>query len=401
MADANLWLKVLAVACFAQIGLAASTTAPQPLPPDASVRTATALVKATFRDDYSNPAPKAKHELEDKLWTQAFDPKNDDATQYALLLEASRVAAGIGDLDTCLQAADEIARRYPQSGIAVRSQILENAFRDQLRPDEVFALGDAYLTLSDDSIRVGDFAAATRAADRAESIARRIGYPSLLARSALRKELARDFEQFSKGKDPQSSPRYGVFKCIVDDDWGDGLPMLAKSPDAQLAALVKRDTENPASPQSQLDLADSYSALGESSSHPAADRLIAQKRARFWYEKVLPEVGGLAQMHVAKQIAALRNASVMAASADQMVEMKKALVSTLWTWYDPKVKMTFTVDGHVSHIGMHGTYEVTGPRRVVLDTSAGIYVFRFDADLQHYASMGRGWGGERCDKPGS
>ena len=49
------------------------------------------------------------------------------------------------------------------------------------------------------------------------------------------------------------------------------------------------------------------------------------------------------------------------------------------------VAMTFKDDGTVSHIGMHGTWQITGPREVTISISNGDKaVLRFDSTFSSY-----------------
>ena len=82
-------------------------------------------------------------------------------------------------------------------------------------------------------------------------------------------------------------------------------------------------------------------------------------------------------------------------------DLKKALLATKWSWAgkagEKGVPMTFNEDGTVSHIGMHGTWQLTGPREVTITVSDGAkVVLRFDSTLSTYGQAagpirGRRW----------
>jgi len=75
-------------------------------------------------------------------------------------------------------------------------------------------------------------------------------------------------------------------------------------------------------------------------------------------------------------------------------ELKKALLVTPWSWTDKPndkgVQVTFKNDGSVSHVGMRGTWKITGPREVTITDSNGTtkYVLRFDPKLSGYEQFG-------------
>ena len=72
-------------------------------------------------------------------------------------------------------------------------------------------------------------------------------------------------------------------------------------------------------------------------------------------------------------------------------ELKQALLRNTWLWrsdYDPHgVPVTFRCDGTVEHIGMHGTWRVSGPSEVTIttqDSDRGRYILRFNTSLSAY-----------------
>jgi hypothetical protein len=102
-------------------------------------------------------------------------------------------------------------------------------------------------------------------------------------------------------------------------------------------------------------------------------------------------------LFVKKELEATRESSLQEAAGD----LKKALLATKWSWTDEVgekgVAMTFKDDGTVSHIGMRGTWQPTGPREVTITVSDGAkVVLRFDATFSSYnqadgSVRGRRW----------
>jgi len=79
--------------------------------------------------------------------------------------------------------------------------------------------------------------------------------------------------------------------------------------------------------------------------------------------------------------------------ADAPGDLHKAVLGSKWSWADKPndkgVQMTFREDGTVSHIGMHGTWETTGPRDVTITVSDGAkVVLRFDVFMKSYYQVG-------------
>lgn len=75
-------------------------------------------------------------------------------------------------------------------------------------------------------------------------------------------------------------------------------------------------------------------------------------------------------------------------------ELKRVLLASPWSWTDKSndkgVQVAFKDDGSVSHIGMRGTWKITGPREVTITDSNGTtkYVLRFDPKLTGYEQSG-------------
>ncbi|MEA3213145.1 MAG: hypothetical protein QOE70_6202 [Chthoniobacter sp.] len=70
-------------------------------------------------------------------------------------------------------------------------------------------------------------------------------------------------------------------------------------------------------------------------------------------------------------------------------ELKQALIGSTWLWrsnYDPHgVSVTFRGDRTVDHIGMRGTWRISGPSEVTIRTEEGDrYLLRFNTSLSAY-----------------
>lgn len=81
-------------------------------------------------------------------------------------------------------------------------------------------------------------------------------------------------------------------------------------------------------------------------------------------------------------------------------ELSPALVGGPWLWRsndDPHgVTVTFRADATVEHIGMRGTWRVSGPSEVTINTEEGErYVLRFNTSLSAYEADHRNVSGVR------
>jgi hypothetical protein len=100
-------------------------------------------------------------------------------------------------------------------------------------------------------------------------------------------------------------------------------------------------------------------------------------------------------MAVKKELDAARASGAL----DGMAELRKALLATHWSWVhkagENGVEMKFSANGKVSHIGMHGTWKITGLRDVTITiSSAEKRVLRFDTPMKSYAEVPTGGSGK-------
>ena len=120
----------------------------------------------------------------------------------------------------------------------------------------------------------------------------------------------------------------------------------------------------------------------------AQRRAEAVRAATAWYRAQL-EV--LRTQHAAEPayLAALNDLRETYWTNDQP-ELTRALITTPWIWRSDVdangVVVTFYGDGRVEHIGLRGTWRITGPSEVTIQTGEGDapMVLRFNASLAAY-----------------
>jgi hypothetical protein len=372
------------------------------LPSDAELRATQATIKSTFADDFRKTAPDARKKLIEKLVRQASDPANDETLQYALLLEASDLAAQASDVSTVALVADELDRRYPTAAIPVRASLLDKAVRDAKDATGAGDLADEFLALSESAGWAGNFQAAQHASEQALKIARLIQSPGRVSNATAKLELFRELNIAAEASartpvSPANASAVACFQCVVKHDWTGGLQSLAHGKDRQLAPLAVKDIANWKMPREWLSSGDAwYDFAVAAKTRPALVRLTALLRAVQWYQLAFKDLPGLQKLHVEKRLAAADALSPWQSRDAAAAELKAALLESKWTWHGPDVVMTFKEDGSVSHRGMHGKWEIAGPRRVILKIDNGdIMTFRFNTTLTHYVSLGRDFGGDR------
>jgi choline dehydrogenase-like flavoprotein len=83
----------------------------------------------------------------------------------------------------------------------------------------------------------------------------------------------------------------GRYLCLVRQDWDQGLPVLVKAKDIDLAAVARLDVKNDETPQSQFATASAWWDLAEARNELEKQQMTA--RLAYWYEKALPGLSSL------------------------------------------------------------------------------------------------------------
>src|SRR4051794_27669900 len=154
------------------------------------------------------------------------------------------------------------------------------------------------------------------------------------------------------------------------------------------------------------ELADaSPPAADRSSDLEQLDREYARRRAEalrpvtMWYRAQLEVLG----RKLEKEGAAVPEARARVGGTfweDDQPELKQALLSRGWIWRSEMdatgVALKFSDDGSVHHVGLNGSWKITGPNEVTVhpDDDAP-FVLRFNASLTTFIGDRRGVSGER------
>ncbi|MDB5387139.1 MAG: hypothetical protein JWM11_2785 [Planctomycetaceae bacterium] len=133
-------------------------------------------------------------------------------------------------------------------------------------------------------------------------------------------------------------------------------------------------------------------------------RVDALKTVTTWYEtqletlqKKYTQKGNLElALAMQKELKLFRESSL----EENEGQIKKSLLASSWSWSerrtDKGVQMTFKDDPSVSHIGMRGSWKLTGNREVTITESTGEKrVLRFDQNLTEYQQVGGKINGRR------
>ena len=283
-----------------------------PVPSVEQRRASSAKVREIFDQDAAratNPAAKAK--LAAELLTHAGDSA-DPSDRYVLLDAALQLASDGGDPATALKAVDLLNATYDMDAKALRAGAIDK-LAAKAPPTALQPVIDALLEAVDEELAADDFEEAEDLAQKAVATARRSrdrgsqrkAADQLAAVRERKKSLGQQKPYLDRlaidPNDREAALELGMIRCFQQDEWPDGLPLLARGSDATLARLARLDLEQDDDGQRRLQLGDAWWDYAEAQKPPLKGPSMG--RAVTHYSAVLPELKGLERTRVEKRIA--------------------------------------------------------------------------------------------------
>jgi WD domain, G-beta repeat len=216
------------------------------------------LLQELFKDDFAKADKDAvlRGQLAQKLLFEGKETKDDAAGRYVLFSKAHALAAQAGDVNTALQAIDELANDFAipagmifQMKIAMLQQA-SNAVGAS--PEAYQSVIDRAMVILEDTLDSDDYVSSLALIAAAEQAGRKL--KSIVLVSAIRKkqeEIVRLQKEFARWqpfadklaknpKDAEANLEMGKYHALVKGNWERGLPMMAVDGSSRLG-LVARD----------------------------------------------------------------------------------------------------------------------------------------------------------------
>lgn len=281
------------------------------VPPTAEVKAALAKVQGIFSTEYAAAkTADAKAKLAKQLASHAA-PDQPPAARTALLREAVRLAVEAGDVNVALEAGGKMIDAFDVDRDAAMLEVYRSLLRTA-SPDAARDLGQSILKFVDEAIRGGRDDAAEKAVPVLLSVSRKARDPLLVKaaiamklrlteRAAMEARLAPLRAKLAESPDdPQANLELGQLLCFTAGNWKEGLPMLAKSSDANLAAAVRADLEAGRNDdcETAVRAGDFWRAWGASQKPDL--RAAAENRGSTFYSRALADLTGLEKVRVEK-----------------------------------------------------------------------------------------------------
>lgn len=306
---------------------ASETSARAAMPEAAKIAAKTIEVHELFADDFKNAKDaKSKYELAKKLFKIATDSQEEDpAACVALVIDASRLTAEVGDARGSMDILDWLEKNFDDDQMVVRrAEALESAAKKVIDAQTTIFIADRGSKLIDEAIAADDYDSAAKALQTALVAARRTRDRNLIAeiqrldkaigeqRRAFGKIAAAKEKLKSDPNDADANMTLAIYYCATKGDWKKGLPHLAKAGDADLASAASGDAESPKDAGDQYALGDAWWKLSEGAKDDLAPHL--KLRAAHWYEQSLQGITGLKKAKAQKRIDEASEISVASSS---------------------------------------------------------------------------------------
>jgi hypothetical protein len=290
-----------------------------PVPDEAAMATARAELKATYGDlEQKGKKPEEKLKLS-KEFVSVAESEKGPALRYVLLDAARRLAMDGQDLRAAMEVAGAIEESFEGDGLDLQLQTLKLAATATLPTSAWETAAEVAGELTNSAQEKGRL----EVADSASQLAMEFAGHSKSADfkktfKQLRDKVASQLKEWeavkaaeqtlaSKPDDPAANLAVGRWNCLHLGDWDKGIPQLAKSSDAKLAAAAVAEKED-----KLLPAADAWSAAAEALS--GAEKAVTLRHALELYQEASEKLTGLEQLKATKRVSEVTELLAQSAS---------------------------------------------------------------------------------------
>jgi hypothetical protein len=290
-----------------------------PVPDAAAQDKAEKLIKGLLKEDYAKKKPaemlalvtKLAKEAKDGFYVTAVNRVDGTVARFVLLREARDLAIQAGETAMVLQLVDQMVQEYALPAPTTKAAALEK-LGPVVPPAGSKVFVDASLLVAKEALAADEFDSADRLLKVAGAVAQKAKnlplVASVNARSEEAKGLRKEYDRVTQAvavlkkdpKNPEACTAVGRYYSLMKGQWEEGLPLLADGKDEKLKELAKKDLATPSEAFAQMAVGDAWWDLA------GADKFLAkanmQRRAYYWYQKALPQLGGFSKIKVEKRV---------------------------------------------------------------------------------------------------
>jgi hypothetical protein len=279
----------------------------QPVPNSAKQGPVLYKLKNDYKADYAKREAPDQLALAATFLKEAKQPGVEAVRKYVLLREARELAVNGGDLGIAFDAIDEMARDFAVDPTELKVTAMANSVSRSRAPP--LQMMEQYLKIAEQSLADWDVQTAYQASRLGTKVARESKDAGSIGRAKqvelhvnemnrqVKVIIAAADKLKARPDDAEANLTVGRYWCFLRGNFEEGLPLLAKGSDSQLADLARQDLSAPQNPKAMLKLADAWWNLPDSLQAPQRR---SRQRAAHWYGVALPQLQG-AEMQTARQ----------------------------------------------------------------------------------------------------
>jgi hypothetical protein len=238
--------------------------------------------------------------------------KSQGAEKFVILQKAAELAAKGGDAPMMMRALGMLGHIYEMDELAVKGRMLKTFATGANTPKKAGQTLEVAMRYARDAIAADKVDYAATAAALAYGAASRSGSTEIRKKALEFKrrieKLNVDNQKLEDAKlilesdpsNPDANYTLGELYCFARNDWGRGLPYLAKGADPDLAAAATMEMQGGETPEDRVKLGDLW--WGVASGQSGDQKTTVMKHAARIYGKALPSLSGLEKAKVKRRI---------------------------------------------------------------------------------------------------
>ncbi|MCE9529762.1 MAG: SUMF1/EgtB/PvdO family nonheme iron enzyme [Planctomycetes bacterium] len=283
------------------------------VPKTADQDAARKIVLELFRGDYEQAkTAEEKSALAERMLAVGNDTHDDAAGQYMLYQITKELAISVMNTPLALRAVDGQGMYFEIDAAEVKLATVTAIEKTAKLTKDRQVLLATLDQLVDELIHADRYDLAKQATALTLDLARKASDPNAIKQAGIklkdietREKLFGDVQAArkvlaTKPDDPAANTTVGRFLCLINNDWDAGLPLLAKSGDANLKAAAEKELAQPQEAMQQMEVGDLWWDIADKETGTLQGAL--QQRALAWYQTALPQLTGLAKLKITGRI---------------------------------------------------------------------------------------------------
>ncbi len=287
-------------------------------------------VKEIFKDEYAAAiTPDLQAALASRLGTEASTIQDDPIAKFVTFRQAYVLALSAGDHVLAEAIALDFDAAFDLDFSKIMAHLLTSVTHTAKSTDARRDIATKCLNLVPTLLKVQRLDEALLLVTAGKELASRVGDANLQRQATSMMEETQRVQrvqgevQAARDRlrevpdDAAASLALGRYMCADEQNWQQGLPLLAKGSDATLAAAADLDLAGAASSSEQLAIADAWYTACTSGDGYAG--LMA--RAQFWYQNAATGLGGLERVKVNKRLQELADSATRISQQHEAVRV--------------------------------------------------------------------------------